>query len=256
MSWIRNALLAVGVLVLTTAGAHAQTLFIRASIWTNNGTTLGPVSAIFPSAASPLVANIGSLGDFTGIGASLTATPFAGGVSLSESVSFANTVSGSTQRLVVEFLNTGIVSPTGTASLSQSGSTSATGGYAASPTSLTSGVQSGIAALPALTTQGVGTLPAGFVANAMSTGAFVPPGAQTLQPNPANGASGLVSPYGAYSVFVSGNTSANGTGSFAGTLTVFTTPVTVIPEPATLIGACVGLASIGAFRLRRRQTVA
>jgi hypothetical protein len=261
MSWIRNALLAVGVLVLTTAGAQAQTLFIRASVWNAAGTTLIASSVVSSSAASPLVASIGTLGDFTGIAASLTATPFTGppaGVSLAESASFANTVSGSTQRLVVEFANTGISSPTGTASVSQSGSTSATGGYGAGGTSLSTGVQAALGGLPALTTQGTGALPAGFLATATSTGAFIPPGAQTLQPNPANGSASLVSPYGAYSVFLMGTTNANGTGSAAATVTVFTTPVTPpgIPEPATLISACVGLVSLGAYKLRRRQTVA
>jgi hypothetical protein len=57
-----------------------------------------------------------------------------------------------------------------------------------------------------------------------------------------------------YSVFVSGATSSNGAGSFAATVTVFNVE-RVVPEPATLISACVGLAGLGAYKLRRRQTV-
>jgi hypothetical protein len=269
MSWIRNALLAAAVLVATTAGAQAQTLFARVSVWDAAGTTLlagGNAANTFMAAASPLVAAAGPLGDYTGIGVTMTATPFAGppqGVSLSLSNSFSNVVASSTQRLVVEYLLTGVNSPTGTLSLSQNASSSSSGtpGFAATASTQASGGQAGLAALPALTsTQAQGGLPAGFLAGTTSNGTFSPGTSVTYLPNPSTGsASSIGSPYGVYSVFVSGpkTTGSGGTGSFSSALTVFTTPPNpVIPEPATLIGACMGLASLGAYKLRRRQTVA
>jgi hypothetical protein len=125
---------------------------------------------------------------------------------------------------------------------------------------MTTGLKAGATALPQTPptgTTGTGNLAAlGFTAIAASTGPIVPGLTTILQPNPASGfTANIASPFAAYTVFSTGATSSTGSGSFSSNFTVFTA-VTTLPEPATLIGACVGLAGLGAYKLRRRQAAA
>jgi hypothetical protein len=254
--FVRALLVAAGFAV-ATSNARAD-LFIRASAYDSGGALVQTtVTQTSVGNSTGLSFTFGNVGNFSGVGASLTPSAIVNGLSLSLSNSFTNNVGGSTQHLVIEYMITGIVSPTSQITLSESASTSSSGyGSSAGTGFLNSGVRTATIALPNTppgANEGAGNLGAlGFSAIANTSGNYSPGIATFYTPNPSASAGNIVSPFAIYSVFSSGTTSAGGPGSFAATVTGST--ASAVPEPATIFGALVGIGGLGIAKLRRRKT--
>jgi hypothetical protein len=107
---VRTLLLAAGARAATAAGARAD-LIVRGEVFDAAGTSLIAMGTARTSTTASLVATFGIMGDFGDIAATLTATTNPNGVTASLSSTFSNNVPDSTQRLVFEYMVTGIASP-------------------------------------------------------------------------------------------------------------------------------------------------
>lgn len=244
----RALLLAVGTLALTATDARAD-LFIRASATGAATQTFnGPVFDPQPGLSSQTQAF--NIGNFSLVVATNVSTSTSGSTSqdLNVTVSYAGPTGVGSDMLTIEFLGTNYVLPPGGSFVVNGSSGASNGGnLLANSVVLTSGVSLTNAGLPGT----VGST-AGLTGVTSNTGGMTP-AASTFIPTQATSAPYTLSnKYSFYQVLNFSGFTTNGTAGVTANAVISA----VVPEPATITCAVVGLVGIGLTQLRRRKSTA
>jgi len=245
-AFTKVALAAVAAFTVGIADARAD-LTIQISVvgqGTSSFTVLGN-----PQTGLGSVSHTASFGGFTVTASSLTSLQSGGGIQHTHAINFAynGPLGGTSQTLIITMIGTNYNAPLGPLTSSSNGSPSQSGGAMGSVL-MQSGVSLTNAGLPASPGDVTGLAPTSFTSGSGTIGLS----SSVLMPNPSSNGPFTTGPglYSYMQVFTFSNFTATGLGSFSAAANIVP-----VPEPATIVGAGIALASIGAFRFRKRRQV-
>ncbi|MFO0810233.1 MAG: PEP-CTERM sorting domain-containing protein [Gemmataceae bacterium] len=242
---------AAGIFCASNARADLQ---VRITVFDSGGASLGTNTGTLagnPQGAGSISTSLAA-GGFVVVAATGLSSGSGGILQQSTTVNYNYTgpTGATSNRLVIEFVGTNYNAPVGGVLTSSDGSlSSGTATTPANAVTMVSGISTTNQTLAVIgATPGV---PTGLAASSVTNGSGTVTGvASLLTPNPST--NGPTTTAALYSFYQAANfASFSGTGTGGG---VFTSTLTPVPEPATIVSALVGLGGLGLAKLRRRKT--